>query len=194
MKRTIYFLLFLSCVSIYSQENRPPVSCDNITSLNSYIPAIVADAITSKDFIFDPRNENYGTLAERKTALQKEIKEHLKKFVENRKSEYSKFKCRFYKKVSKRRDKKFRKKTYFTIESKYQFIISSLKNTTNGDMKKGPHIVGRKISWTIGANRGKATGFVDINAKYTSEYINKIVNDEVEKIKLRLNSKGIPTQ
>lgn len=190
----LFFTIVAFTNSIYSQKNRAPKGCDNITPLKELYPSIIADATTAKNFIMDPNNENYGSLSERIAALKKETEVSINRFKAERAKEYARIQCQFYKKIKKRSGDRFRKITYFTIENKYEFIQSTLKHNTNGDMKKWPSIEGNKITWTIGAESGKASGYVDIQVKYTSKYIKEVINKEITKIKLELNKKNIPTE
>ncbi|MCK6607834.1 MAG: hypothetical protein L6Q46_05955 [Flavobacterium sp.] len=187
--------LLIFTTNIFAQDR--PQSCEN--TVTSYVNArgeIIAESKVAKEYYMTSNAPDAGSnYDERRANLRNRIKQLLLNYEQKRKNEYSLTTCTYYKtKSATSKSGRVRKDATIVIPEEYEFIPSSIEHTTNGDMKKGPSIVGRTIKWTTGTESGRASTFVRIKAKYTENFIKKSINQEIADIKLELNNLGIPAE
>ncbi len=191
-------LILMFGINLFQAQD-PHTSCENPTSKFDDIMKgkITSQVRTAHQYYMYSKDPQAGeTYAERTQNLQKEIARTFQAFMKIRRDEYKKTVCSYYKTDWNQAGRSSNRT--LTVQPGFYLLTNTLKRTTNGDWKGGPHWAPNEsyptsITWKTGGYRKNET-FVDIKAMYNEDYIKSIIVEELNSARKELNSIGIPTE
>lgn len=186
------FSLFGQKKSVY--KGTPPRSEINTPQeLKIVLEKYTIKALVAKEY-FMSSNDSYAgnSYNARLDSVTSKVQQFLNEFALERTMEYQQVVHEFYNSYERSSIERYRKDCRLWITEDYEFLPNTIEYTKNGDMKKKPKIVGRKISWTMGGESGTFKTFVKINGIYSTSFITKQVENEVYELKKAFSEAKIP--
>lgn len=199
MKKLITtILVLLMSINVLKAQDQPTRCENSVTSFDAIMKGKITSQVrTAHQYYMYSSDPNAGnTYEERTSNLQKEITKTFQAFMNNRREEYRKTSCYYYK-VDWNKPGNSSNRT-LTVQPGFYLLTGTLKRTMNGDWKGGPawspnETKPTAITWRTGGH-GKSNTFVDIQAKYDEDYIVNTVIGELNSARKELNDLGIPTE
>lgn len=196
--RIIFTILFVFGLFILRAQDAP-ISCVNpVSFFNEGVKAKITSQVrTAYQYYMTSIDSGVGnTYAERTTNLQKEIVKTFKAFMDERRAEYRKTICSYYKTTQANAGNS--KMNTITVQPGFNLVTTTIDRTTNGDWKGGPsyspnETTAISITWKTGGHSTSNT-YVNIKAKYNEDYIKTVIQQELSIAKNELNDLGIPIE
>lgn len=199
MKKLITTILVLLVSINLVRGQDKPTKCENqVTPFDESMKGRITSQVrTAHQYYMYSPDPNAGNTYEQRTLnLQKEIAKTFQAFMKTRREEYRKTICYYYQVDWNQRGRSSNRT--LAVQPGFYLLIGTLKRTMNGDWKGGPvwrpnEVKPTSITWRTGGH-GRSDTFVDIQAKYDEDYVDKTIITELNLARKELNDLGIPTE
>lgn len=134
-----------------------------------------------RDLNYDQR---FGLLHER---IRNELQQHL----DSRRDSLELVRCIFKHTAKRFCSRKCRHEESMEVAAFYELDRTTLSYSKSGDMKADPWFQGNRIVWTSGTESGGVETWVSIQARYTSAYVQEMLEQERAKIVQAMIDRGL---